>query len=191
MTKKKEAPVVVSQTLSEQDYGLATAAVRYFAAPMRRRSMRAAVCLTVAALAAAFLPICQKNPNAHTAMVVVVILFALAAAAICLFQPIAERKSAAGWFHSCPLAALPETVTVSSDCAVVENECERMTEYWTDFTLCIETERLIAAAGGQERYLFVVKKDGLQKEEAERLSNLMRYAFDGRWYRLPPRKGGK
>ena len=191
MPKQNMEPVAVAQTLTERDYAEATAAVKYFGAPMKRRSIRAAVLLTVAVIAAAFLPISRENRSATGAIWALVILCAAAAAAVWAFQPPKERRDAARWLRSCPLAALPQTATVSPDRAVVENECERMTEYWTEFSVCVETERLIAAAGGQERSLFVVKKEGLPQDEAERLSELMRYAFDGRWYRMPRRKGGK
>ena len=157
MPKQNDEPVSVSQTLTEQDYDKATAAVRYFSAPMRRRSIRASICLTAAALAAAFIPVCGKNLTARNAVVAAAILFAAAAVAIWLIQPAAEKNSAGKWFRSCPLAALPETVTISRDRAVIQNECERTTEYWTDFTLCIEMDSLIVAAGGQERFLLVMK----------------------------------
>ena len=191
MARQNDEPVSVTQKLTEQDYGEAVAAVKYFAAPMRRRSIRAAVCLTVAALTAASIPLCGKNLSAKVILIAVAIIGIAVALVIWLVQPEAEKKSAVKWFRSCPLAALQQTTVVSHDHAVVENECERMTEYWTNFSICVETEELIVAAGGQERFLLLVKKSGLPPKEAERLSRLMRYAFDGRWYRMPPRKGGK
>lgn len=158
MPRQNDEPVSVTQTLTEQDYGVAVAAVKYFAAPMRRRSIRAAVCLTVAALAAASVPLCGKNQSAKGILIAVAIVCAVAALVIWLIQPMTEKKSAVKWFRSCALAALQQTAVVSHDRAVIENECEHMTEYWTNFSICIETENLIAAAGGQERFLFVVKK---------------------------------
>jgi hypothetical protein len=191
MPKEKEKPVAVKQMLAERDYAEATAAVRYFAAPMRRRSIRAAVLLTVAAIAAASLPACAGHSSARNVILAVAIFFTAAAASVWFLQPGKEKRDAGRWFHSCPPAALPQTATVFSDHVVVESECEHITEYWTDFSVCVETERLIAAAGGRQRFLFLVKKEGLPPEEAEHLSNLMRYAFDGRWYRMMRRKGGK
>lgn len=55
----------------------------------------------------------------------------------------------------------------------------------------METDRLICAAGGRQRFLLVLKKEGLSPEYAEKVSDLMRYAFDGRWYRMPSRKRRK
>ena len=190
MPQKVMEPVTVAQTLTERDYAEATAAVRFFAAPMRRRSIRAAACLTAAALAAACLPLAKKSQSVQAVIAVVAALGAAAAVLVFFLQPVWEKRDAGKWFRSCSPAALPGTATVFPDRGVMKNGCERMTEYWTDFSVCVETDRLIAAAGGRERFLFVVKKEGLPPEEAERLSALMRYAFDGRWYRTAPRKGG-
>ncbi len=191
MPKQKEEPVIVGQTLTERDYGEAAAAARYFAVPLRRRSIRAALCLTAAALAGAAVPICGENRRARAAVVCAAAVFAAAALAVLLLQPVIEKNRTKKWFRSCPLAALPETVTVTRSCAVVESKCERTTEYWTDFTLCVETDGFIAAAGGRERFFLILKKTGLPQKEAERLSTIMRYAFDGRWYRKKHGKGGK
>lgn len=192
MPKQNDEPVTVKQTLTEQDYAAASAAVGYFAAPMRRRTVRAALCLTVSALTASVIPACGGYSAARV-VGAIAILCAAAAIAVWFGQPVADRRRAGRWFRSCPLAALPAEVTVSGDRAVVKSECERMTEYWTDFSVCVETDELIAAAGGRERFLLIVKKSGLSKEEAGRLSGLFRYAFDGRWYRMNGKngKGGK
>lgn len=190
MPNKHDETVSVKQTLTEQDFTEACASVKYVSAPMRRRSVRAAICVTAAAVAASFLPLCAKHLPARNAAAAAAILCAAAGVAVWFLQPVFEKRREGQWFRSCPLAALPAEVTLTREGAVTVTECERMTEYWTDFTVCVETDRLIAAAGGRERFLLVLKKDGLPPEEAEKLSGLMRYVFDGRWYRLPPRKGG-
>lgn len=190
MPKQKDVTVTVKQALTAKDYAEASAAVKYFAVPMRRRSVRAAICFTAAALAASFLPVCGSNVSARNAVAAAAVLCAAACAVVWFAQPGSEKRRAEQWFRLCPLAALPAEVTVSHECAVSVSECERMTEYWTDFSICVETDELIAAAGGRERFLFVVKKNGLPEKEAKKLSDLMRGAFDNRWYRMP-RKGGR
>ncbi|MCI1954780.1 MAG: hypothetical protein LKJ21_00175 [Oscillospiraceae bacterium] len=188
--RKDEEPIAVTQTLTEEDFSAAAAAVRYFAAPMRRRSVRAAACLTVAALAASTVPASLNFfGTAWVSAAVTAVAFA-AAVAVWFWQPVRETRQAALWFRSCPLMALPSTVTVFRDRAVVESKCERITEYWTDLSVCVETDGLIAAAAGKERGLLIVKKQGLSEEEAARLSARFRGAFERRYFRFSGRKRG-
>lgn len=186
---RKEKPVILHQTLTERDYIAAQAALKYFSSPMKRRSVRAAMCLTGAVVAASLIP-AERNafPRLVWIPVSVAAVFAAAALLLWLLQPVSEKRRVRRWFRSCPLAALPFDVAVFHDHAESKSSCEQITEYWTDFFLCVETDELIAAAGGRERFLFVVKKKDLPKETVERLSALFRSAFDGRWYRTG--KGG-
>lgn len=184
--RKNAEPVVVKQTLSGRDFAEAMSAAAYFAHPMRRRLVRAAVCLTGTLVMAALAFWVQTRwlwlPLAAAAV------FLLCAVAVWFLQPRWAKNRAEAWLSSCPLAVLPETVSVFRDHAVLKSRCETMTEYFTDFALCVETGRLIAAAGGRERFLFVLRKDVLPAEEAERLSGLLHQAFEGRWYRMPEKE---
>ena len=190
MPKQYDEPVFLKQTLTPEDYTEAFAQVAFFASPMRRRSVRALICVTAAAVAASFLPLCSGHKTACAVAAAVAAVFVVAAVAVWFLQPVLEKRRAEQWFRSCPLAALPSEITLTGQSAVIVTSCERLTEYWTDFSICVETDRLIAAAGGGERFLLVLKKDGLPPEEAKKLSGLMRYVFDGRWAGTAPRKGG-
>lgn len=187
--KNDEEHVTVTQTLTEKDVISAAAAVKYFASPMRRRSIRTAVCLTVAVLAASTIPASLNFFGTAWIPITVASIAAAAAALIWFLQPVLEARRAEQWFRSCPLAAQPSKVTVFRDHVVLESEYEKITEYWTDFTLCAETKDIIAAGCGTERALLVVKKQGLSKEEAEQLSSFFRYAFEVRYFKISG-KGG-
>lgn len=190
MPKQHDEPLLVRQTVTAEDYAEASAAVAFFAAPMKRRTVRTLICVTAAAVAASFLPLCAGRVTARNAVAVLAVLCVAAGVAVWFLQPVFEKRRAVRWFRSCPLAALPAEVTLTRESAVTVTECERLTEYWTDFSVCVETDRIIAAAGGRERFLLVLKKDGLEPEQKEKLSGLMHYVFDGRWGRVPSRKGG-
>ena len=190
MPQKHDEPLLVRQTVTAEDYAEASAAVAFFTAPMKRRTVRTLICVTAAAVAASFLPLCGGRVTARNAVIILAILGVVAGVAVWFLQPVFEKRRAVRWFRSCPLAALPAEVTLTRQSAVTVTECERLTEYWTDFSVCVETDRLIVAAGGRERFLLVLKKDGLEPEQKEKLSGLMRYVFDGRWGRVPSRKGG-
>lgn len=187
--RNDEEPVTVAQTLTVKDFSAAAAAVKYFASPMRRRSMRAAICLTVAALAASLIPASLNFFRTAWVPVIVAVAAAAAAVVIWIWQPVLEARKAETWFRSCPLMALPSKVTVLQDRVIVESERERITEFWTDFSVCVETKDLIAAAVGQERGMLIVKKQGLPKEEAEQLSARFRHVFEGRCFQFSG-KGG-
>jgi hypothetical protein len=190
MPKKMEEPVTVQQTLTSRDFAEAFQAALFFSAPMRRRSVRALMCATAGGIAASFLPLSWAGASLRAALIVISVLCFAAGIVIWFCQPVWQRNRAERWFRCCPLAALPAEITLSRRSAEIVTECEHMVEYWTDFSLCVETNRLICAAGGRQRFLLVLKKEGLPPEQAEKLSSLMRYAFDGRWYRMPSRKGG-
>lgn len=187
--RNDEDAVTVTQTLTAKDFSAAAAAVKYFAGPMRRRSIRAAICLTAAVLAASTIPASLNFFHTAWVPVCVAAVLIVLAALVWFCQPGVDARKAEEWFGSCPLAALPSKVTVLRDRIIVESECEHVTEYWTDFSICVETKDLIAAAVGPERGLLVVKKQGLSEEEAKRLSGLFRYAFEVRYFRFSG-KGG-
>ncbi len=184
--QKTFEPVAVEEVLTEQDFIEAAKAVSYFAHPMSRRSIRMAMCFTGAVIMTALTFVCGKKwlwlP------VTIAAIFLLSAIIIWFFQPEREKKHTQKWLSSCPLAVLPTGVIVFRDRVVLKSNCETITEYFTDFSLCVETEHLIAAAGGPERFLLIVKKDGMSAEKSERLSGLFRYAFGGRWYRMAERE---
>jgi hypothetical protein len=190
MPKNLEEPVTVKQTLTAQDFAEAFSSVLFFSAPMKRRSVRTIVCIMAGVVVASFLPISWAKVSLRITLIVLSSLLAAAGVVIWFCQPGWKRKRAENWFHCTPLAALPAEVTITRRGAELVSECEHMKEYWTDFSICVETDRLITAAGGRQRFLLVLKKDGLPPEQAEKVSSLMRYAFDGRWYRMPSRKGG-
>lgn len=185
MTKQEHPPAVeTEQTLTAEDFIEAAAAAEYFAHPMRRRSVRAAVCLTAAAISASLVSACGRHPELRPLPIWAAAILLLLAAVFFFGQPKARARRVLAWLGTCPLAGLPAKVAVRADCVALESRCEKMTEYFTDFSLCVETDRLVAAVGGRERNLLVVKKEGLPPERAKALSGLFRYGFDGRWYRL-------
>lgn len=183
--QKGFSPVAAEQTLAAGDFVEAAFAAEYFAHPLRRRSVRATACLTAAAVSASLIYACGRYPKLLWLPSWAAGIFLLLAAVFFFGQPRQRKRRALAWLKTCPLAALPAKVTVCKDRVELESRCEKMTEYFTDFRLCVETDRLIAAVGGKERFLLVVKKEGLPPERAEALSSLFRYGFDGRWYRFP------
>ena len=108
----------------------------------------------------------------------------LLAAFFLFVQPKNEQAQLEKKFSSNPLLALETTASVYRDSVVLENECEKILEYWTEFQRCFETPRYFVAAGGRERYLWVLDKDALSQEECARVSQLLADAFAAKYRRL-------
>lgn len=187
----KEQPITMEQTLDEKDYVAAEAVLKYFSNPMSRRSVHAAMCLTGAVIAASLVHAFQSTFSSLVWIPILLFtVFSAAAVLVWFLQPKSEARCVRHWFRSCPLAALPTEIAIFHDRVTMESKCETITEYWTDFSICVETDDFIAAAGGRERFLFAVKKNELSEDTKKQLSALFYSAFEGRWYRLK-RKGEK
>lgn len=183
--KSGQEAVTAVQTLTERDFLEAYRAVKICGSPLRRRGVRAGICLTAAALAASVIPSYYRIFLSAQIPVCVVAVFLTAAAAFWFLQPAAESRYAERLFRACPLMALPSEIRVEYDRVTVKSERERYTEYWTDFAFCVETPGLFAASGGCERRLLIVEKNSLSQEETVRLQALLSNGFAGRYHRIP------
>jgi hypothetical protein len=183
MPIQNKMSVAVPQTLTEKDYCTAYCAVKRFAFPRQRRSIRAGICLTAAALAASTIPACLNFYRTAVPSAVITAAAVILAALIWFLQPAVDSRRAAAVFRSCPLMAQPCRVTVTRDHAVVQSKYENYTEYWTDFSVCVETPELFAAACGRQRDMLILKKQDLAPEQAAAISRCLAGAFALRYYK--------
>lgn len=61
MAKSASPSIVVEQKVTVEDYSRAASAVRYFSAPFKRRSFRALIFITVAAVSASLVFSCRSS----------------------------------------------------------------------------------------------------------------------------------
>ena len=175
---------VVRQKMTGALYTQASLTARRQMFPLTRPGVRAGICVTLALLCLSGTPWYAARYGGVWAPVALEVLLLLLAAFFLFVQPKNEQAQLEKKFSSNPLLALETTASVYRDSVVLENECEKILEYWTEFQRCFETPRYFVAAGGRERYLWVLDKDALSQEECARVSQLLADAFAAKYHRL-------
>lgn len=171
----------VSQTISSEDYANAFYAAYCASSPLRRRWVRAGIFLSAAIVIGSCIPFYR----ARFATVWIPCGGIVLALALCILfgfvQPNDLKKWGARLYRSNVLWSVPEQIEIYRDSVVLKNTCEQILEYWTDFSLCLETSSAFIAAGGRERELLIIKKQGLSKEQTEKISAALSGAFAARY----------
>lgn len=178
----REAPVMVlEQQLSAEDYAHAALLYENTLFPFRRYWVRAGVCICVAVLVASAIP-WYLSQFATAFVPACAILFFLALA---LYfwreQPRRRLHGAVLQFCSSNLLRLPGKISVYQNGIVLENDAETLSEFWTDFSGCIEGHAYYVLWGGISRPLLILKKSALPPEQAEQLGAHLKNTFAGRW----------
>ncbi len=160
----------IEQTVSADEWAGAYYTAQSTLFPIRRREVKAGICVTAAVLLGSIIPVYRFRFSTVVGPVCG-ILFALAlAAAFYFFQPNEIRRWGRTLYRANALLSIPEKITVYRDSVIIENEHEKILEYWTDFAKCVETKDAFVIAGGLERNLLTIQKRGLPKEQTDALS---------------------
>ncbi|QEY35207.1 hypothetical protein FL966_09235 [Caproiciproducens galactitolivorans] len=171
----------VSQTISSEDYANAYYAAYCASSPLRRRWVRAGIFLSAAIVIASCIP-CYR---AHFSTFWVPCGGIVLALAFCFLfgfvQPNDLKKWGARLYRSNALWSIPQQVEIYRDSVVIKNSYEQILEYWTDFSMCMETGSAFIAAGGRERELLIIKKQDLPNERVEAISAALSGAFAARY----------
>lgn len=175
---------VVRQTLTGTLYTQASLTARRQMFPLTRPGVRAGICVTLALLCLSGTPWYAVQFGGVWAPVAMEVMLLLLAAFLLFVQPKNEQAQLEQAFSSNPLLALETTVSVYRDSVVLESGREKILEYWTEFQRCFETPRYFVAAGGRERYLWVLDKTALSTEECAQVSQMLADAFAAKYRKL-------
>ena len=143
---------VVRQKMTGALYTQASLTARRQMFPLTRPGVRAGICVTLALLCLSGTPWYAARYGGVWAPVALEVLLLLLAAFFLFVQPKNEQAQLEKKFSSNPLLALETTASVYRDSVVLENECEKILEYWTEFQRCFETPRYFVAADGNGIY---------------------------------------
>ncbi|MBE6821709.1 MAG: YcxB family protein [Ruminococcaceae bacterium] len=174
----------LEQTIRAEDYASAFYAAVSTASLWNRREIKAGICATLAVFCASIIPVYRMKFSTFFGPICGILAFLGLAAVFFFLQPADIKNGAKRAFESNQLLALPQKVRIYRDSIVVESERECFTEYWTDFARCVEIPGLVALVGGRERFLLIVKKDGLDAAHREMLSAFFADAFASRYQKF-------
>lgn len=175
---------VIGQTVGEDDYAAAVNAAQSTASPWNRREVRAALCVTLAVVCASVIPLYRVRFSTFLGPVCGILAFLGLAAVFFFWEPKDTADGARKIYRSNALMALPQKVSVYRDSIVTESSRERFTEYWTDFSRCVETKSAFVLVGGRERDLLLVKKAGLDPKRQAALAAHFADAFASRYQKF-------
>lgn len=177
----REVPILsFEQQLSAEDYAKSALMYENTLFPFRRFWVRAGFCICAAVLAASTIPwYLSRFATAFVPACFIVFFLALA-----LFfwreQPRRRLHSTVLQFCNSRILRLPGKITIYQSGIILENEVETLSEYWTDFSGCVEGQEYYVLWGGISRPLLILKKSPLSQEEEQILSAHLRGTFAGR-----------
>lgn len=184
-----EPIAIIEQTVSPEKWADAYYTAWSMLFPIRRKEVKAGICLTVAVLIGSVIPI-YRTQFSTIVVPICGILYALTLAAMSYFvQPNGIKRWAQTLYRSNKLLSLPEKITIYRDSVIIENEYEKILEYWTDFAKCIETKDAFVITGGMERSLLTICKHELEREQVTALSSHFANTFAARYVKTG-RRGG-
>jgi hypothetical protein len=152
--------------------------------PLHKREVQVGLCLTAAALCAAATPSYAAR-YATFWVPVCFIAFMLALAVYFGFgQTRTLENTAEEQFSQNKLLSLPYKAVLYRDSFSVTNPYEQIRGYWTDSTLCLESDELFVLTGGWDRPLLVFSKEGLDENTLQSMSQNLASAFASRYRRV-------
>lgn len=172
---------VLEQTLTEREYAQGYRASGVLLSSFHRRGVKAGLCLSAAVLIGSFVPLYRVKFTTFFAPGCFIVLCLVFAALLYFYQPRETERWAAELFRSNALLSLPQKISVYRDSVVMESERERIVEYWTDFSGCLENEQAFVLTGGRERNLMILEKKGLSPEQVKLLSEHFSSVFTRRY----------
>ncbi|WP_283609715.1 YcxB family protein [Faecalispora anaeroviscerum] len=174
----REAPVLVlEQQLSAEDYAQAALLYENTLFPFRRYWVRAGVCICAAVLVASMIPWYLSRFSTAFVPACGVVFFLALALYFWREQPRRRLHGAVLQFCGNSLLRLPGKISIYQNGIVLENDVETLSEFWTDFSGCVEGHAYYVLWGGISRPLLILKKSALSPEQAERLSAHLRNTF--------------
>ena len=177
----REVPVLVlEQQLSAEDYAQAALLYENTLFPFRRYWVRAGICICVAVLVASAIPWYLSQFATAVVPICAVVFFLALALYFWREQPRRRLHGSVLQFCSSRLLRLPGKISVYQNGIVLENDAETLSEFWTDFSGCVEGHAYYVLWGGISRPLLILKKSVLSSEQKERLSAHLRSTFAGR-----------
>ncbi|WP_085831824.1 hypothetical protein [Clostridium merdae] len=177
----REVPILsFEQQLSAEDYAQSTLMYENTLYPFRRFWVRAGLCICAAVLAASTIPWYLSRFATGFVPACAVVFFLALALFFWREQPRRRLHSAVLQFCNSRILRLPSKITVYKSGIELENEVETLSEYWTDFSGCVEGQHFYVLWGGMSRPLLILKKGSLSPEEEKSLSAHLRNTFAGR-----------
>ena len=169
--------------VEESDFQEALFLELNFRSNMHRQEVKVGICATLAIFFAAMIPIFYGRfrsfwmPMIAVGFVVILGLFFL------FWQPKSFRQLGAEFYRSNQLLSKKQTASVYRDSLIYQNDCETITQYWTDFDRCIENKSGLLLVGGEHR-LLILKTDVLSEEKQKQISEHMQAVFASKYHRV-------
>ena len=175
---------VVEQNISAADYASAYYWVQSSFSLMHKREIKAGICLTLAVITGSIIPGYLARFSTFWGPVCVILILLGVAVVFFFVQPNDIKNWAAELYRSNSLLELPQKIDIYRDSVIMQNEREKFTQYWTDFSGCVETKDAFVIHGGRERNLLIVKKYGLSEEQKSKLSAHFADTFASRYQKI-------
>lgn len=170
--------------LTQKDYESAYLLQEKYQSPLNRPAVKTGLCITAAAVIISVFPYYLSKFSTVWAPVCGILIFLLLAVFFGYTQPKMTREWAAQVFQSNRLLPLKSTVLIYRDSVVYENEYEKFTEYWTDFSKCLEGDEYFVLTGGFHRPLLILEKNRMNEGQQQALSQHFANAFASRYHKV-------
>ena len=179
------APLLaLRQQLTAESYAMAYAMWEGHLSLMHSRSVQVALCLAIALLLIACIPIMQHLTGDWFGAAALSVLSIAAAFYFWRMHPAAMIQKGRNLYDRTPLLHGFHTHTLYADRIESQSEDEWMCQYYTDFDQCLEGAGLFVLCGGPERGLIVLDKAQMRKDECETVRDCLKNAFAARYWRL-------
>jgi len=173
----------LSVTLNSDDFQNSYNLVEQNISPIHHREVKAGFCLTLAVLIGSSIPCYAIHYASYWIPIGAIIVMLAAAVFFYAEQPRIIKKWATQVFESNQLLNLKNEIVLYRDCMVIENEYEKLSEYWTDFDKCLENSGYFVLTSGTNRSMVVIKKQDLSKEQLDRVSVHLQNFFAYRYHK--------
>lgn len=160
----------ICQTISKDEYKEAFYIGDSAVSPMHTKWVKTGICLSAAIIVGSLLPIYRNNFITFWVPSCAFVIFLLLALYFYYIQPKEIKKWGEKIYITSAFLPLPQKIKIYRDSVVLENEYEKILEYWTDFAKCVETNSFYILTGGRERSLLIIKKNGLTPEQNQNIS---------------------
>ncbi|MBS5483209.1 MAG: hypothetical protein U0N62_06980 [Hydrogeniiclostridium sp.] len=184
------AVLTVRQTLTAEQYARGARLLEEELSLTGKPGVRAAACAAGAALSASTAPLSLREYGTMWIPLLFMTAFAALGCWMYFVQPRRRSAEREREFRGAPVLGLETEIAFYRDFVLLRSEYEEVQAYWTEFSACLETGELVAAAGSGARRLLLVGKSGLSDEEQQTLSVFLENTFASNYRRIG-RKGGK
>lgn len=173
----------LSVTINSKDFQNAYILAEQFISPLHHREVKAGFCLTIAALIGSSIPCYAIHYASYWIPIGAIAVMLALAVFFYVQQPRIIKKWAAQVYDSNRLLGFTNTIIFYRDCVTIENEYEKILEYWTDFDKCLENPNYYVLTSGVNRSMFVIKKQDLSAEQLAAVSVHLENTFANRYHK--------